>query len=78
VVIKEELERVQNQITQVLSSPIDTESRIDFTLSTPVRHPHRSARVLKLSETEVLGYIYKLPDENFILWHSIRAKTKPK
>jgi len=78
VVIIEDLERIQNQITQVLSSPIDTEFRIVFTLSTNVRHPHRLARVLKLSDTEVLGYIYKLSDEKFIPWNRIQSKTKAK
>jgi hypothetical protein len=39
-----------------------TSKRIEITIKLPVRNRHRIARIIPLSKTEILAYVYKLPD----------------
>ena len=43
---------------QTLNSQVQTGSQINFTLSREIRHKRRSARTLKLTETDILADIF--------------------
>ena len=60
LLINEDIPKARSMITRTLNAPDYSIFQFNFTLSTPVRNPRRSARIFKLTNTEILAYIYKV------------------